>query len=256
MKINPLIFRAYDIRGIYGKDLNEEVFQKIGFVLGKKKEKFLVGNDIRKSGELLAKALIQGLQAAKAKVIYSGINSFGLCLFSGLKLKVDKTLFITASHLPSEWNGLKIYFGDGEPFSKIEKIGEEVIKIQEKKIKFQKPKIEKVNFKNEYFDFLLKKFPLLKNNNLKIVIDCGNGSMGLVAPQIFKNFGFEVIQEIQPKIKHMAYPIKKENIGKFGTFYFYGQKDKIEDFKNKIKSIDRILRFVILKRKSFKINSK
>jgi ribosomal protein S6 len=73
---------------------------------------------------------------------------------------------------------------------------------------------------------------------------------------IFKNFDFEVIQEIQPKIKHMAYPIKKENIGKFGTFYFYGQKDKIEDFKNKIKSIDRILRFVILKRKSFKINSK
>jgi len=73
---------------------------------------------------------------------------------------------------------------------------------------------------------------------------------------IFEKFGFEVIQEIQPKTKNLAYPIKKETIGKFGTFYFYASQDKIEDFKNKIKTIDQILRFIILKRKSFKINNK
>ena len=117
MRINPYIFRAYDIRGIYGKDLDEEVFRKIGFFLGKNKEKFLVGNDIRKSGKKLAKGLIEGLVSAGSKVTYAGTTSFGETLFAGWKLKKAKTLFITASHLPAEWNGLKPYLGDGEPFS-------------------------------------------------------------------------------------------------------------------------------------------
>ena len=196
MKINPYIFRAYDIRGVYGKDITEELFQKIGFVLGKKKEKFLIGNDIRESGKNLAPALISGLQKSGAEVIYGGTVSFGLCLFSGLKLKVDKTFFITASHLPPEWNGLKPYFGDGEPFSEkeIEDIRDRAIMIEEEKIKYEKPEIKEVNLKDEYFNSLLKKFPLLKNNNLKIVVDCGNGSMSLVASKLFQRFGFEVIE--------------------------------------------------------------
>jgi len=195
-KINPLVFRAYDIRGIYKKDIDEDLFREIGFVLGQNKEKFLVGKDIRKSGKSLARALIEGLKTSGAKVIYCGSASFGLCLFSGLKLKVDKTLFITASHLPSEWNGLKIYFGDGEPFSKeeIEKIRDEVIEIQDKKIEFKKPEIKELNLKDEYFDALLKKFPLLRNNNLKVVIDCGNGGMSLAAPELFKKFGFKIVE--------------------------------------------------------------
>jgi len=194
MRINPFIFRAYDIRGIYGKDLNEEVFQKIGFVLGKKKEKFLVGNDIRKTGKKLALALIQGLQRAGATTIYAGTVSFGQCLFSGFKLKVAKALFVTASHLPSEWNGLKMYFGDGEPFSQemIEKIKEEVIEIWDEKFVFKKPKIKKVNLKKEYIAYLLRKFPILNKKPLKVVLDCGNGSVSLVGPEIFKNFGFRI----------------------------------------------------------------
>jgi phosphomannomutase len=196
MKINPFIFRAYDIRGIYGKDFDEEAFQKIGFVLGKKKEKFLVGNDIRKSGKNLAKALISGLKISGAKVIYTGTSSFGQILFSGLKSKVDKILFISASHLPAEWNGLKPYFGDGEPFlpKNIEKLKNEVLKVKEKKLKKIKVKLKRVNFKKEYFKYLLEKFPSLKNNNLKVVLDCGNGSMSLVAPEIFKKFGFNLIK--------------------------------------------------------------
>ena len=196
MQVNPYVFRAYDIRGIYGKDITEELFRKIGIVLGKKKKKFVVGNDIRKSGKKLAKALMEGLGSAGANVIYAGTASFGQVLFSGFKLKADKTLFITASHLPPKWNGLKGYLGDGEPLLKeqIEEIRDEVIKIQDIKFEFQKPKIEEVNLKNEYLNALLKKFPLLKNNNLKIIVDCGNGVMGLVVPQFFKKFGFRVIE--------------------------------------------------------------
>lgn len=196
MKINPFIFRAYDIRGIYKKDFDEETFQKIGFVLGKKKEKFLVGNDIRKSGRALAEALISGLKLSRAKAIYAGTSSFGQVLFSGWRLGVDKTLWISASHLPGEWNGLKPYFGDGGPFSPkdIEKLKKEVLKIEEKKLKKVKPKFKKVNFEKKYIKFLIEKFPLLKNCNLKVVLDCGNGSMSLVAPKIFKKFGFKVVE--------------------------------------------------------------
>jgi len=129
MKINPLIFRAYDIRGIYKKDIDESIFKKIGFVLGKKNQKFLVGHDIRKSGRKLAMALIEGLVTTGSRVFFCGKSSFGLCFFSGFKLKVDKTLFVTASHLPKEWNGLKINYGDGEPVSskEIEKIRDKVL---------------------------------------------------------------------------------------------------------------------------------
>jgi phosphomannomutase len=196
MKINPLIFRAYDIRGIYKKDIDEDIFRKIGFVLGKKNKKFLVGQDIRKSGKNLAMALIEGLITSGSKVFFCGKSSFGLCFFSGFKLKVDKTLFVTASHLPKEWNGLKINFGDGEPVSskEIEKIRDKVLKIEGKEIKFKKPKFKKVNFKKEYIETLFQKFPLLKERKLKIVLDCGNGATSLAAPQIFKKFGFEVIE--------------------------------------------------------------
>lgn len=193
MNINPFIFRAYDIRGVYGKDLNEEIFRKIGFILGKDKGKFLVGNDVRKSGENLAKSLIQGLQTAGAEVVYTGTVSFGLCLFSGWKLKTDKTLFVTASHLPPDWNGLKMYFGDGEPFSSemIERLRDGVIASQKEEIAFNNPEIEKVDFKKEYISYLLEKFSIIKEKQLKTFIDCGNGSVSLIGPEIFDKFGFK-----------------------------------------------------------------
>lgn len=194
-KIFPQIFRAYDIRGIFPKEVSEDLFKKIGFVVGEKGKKFFVGGDIRRSSKKLSLALISGLSKKKSKIYFSEKTSFGLCLFSGFKLNVEKTLFVTASHLPPEWNGLKIYFGNGEPISskEIEKIRDKVLNLKEK-VYFSKPKFEKVNLKKEYIETLLQKFPLLKGNNLKIVLDCGGGATSLVAPQIFKNFGFKVIE--------------------------------------------------------------
>lgn len=195
IKISPQIFRAYDIRGIFPKEVNEDIFKKIGFVVGEREKKFFVGGDIRKSSKKLALALISGLLKKKSKVYFSEKTSFGLCLFSGFKLNVEKTLFVTASHLPPEWNGLKIYFGDGEPISskEIEKIRDRILNLKEK-ISFLKPKFEKVNSEKEYIETLFKKFPLLKGNNLKVVLDCGGGATSLIAPKIFKRFDFKVIE--------------------------------------------------------------
>jgi len=194
-KINPQVFRAYDIRGIYKKDIDENLFRKIGFVLGKTGKSFLVGHDIRESSENLALALIEGLILKNSKVYFSGEVPFGLCFFSGSFLKVSKTLFVTASHLPPEWNGLKINFGDGEPISskEIQRIKNEVLKIK----KINPPKklvFAKVNFEKEYIETLFKFFPQLKRKSLKVVIDCGNGSLSLFASKIFKAFGFKTIE--------------------------------------------------------------
>ena len=193
-KINPGIFRAYDIRGIYKKDINEELFRKIGFILGRKKEKFLVGNDIRKSGKKLSKALMEGLSSARAKIIYTGTTAIGESFFAGWKLKVNKSLFITASHLPSEWNGLKISLGDGGifPAKDIKKLRDEVLKMENKKINWAEAKFQKIDIKNKYINFLLEKFSGIKNNNLKVVIDCGNGAMSLVAPEVLEKIGFNI----------------------------------------------------------------
>ncbi|MBU0546779.1 phosphomannomutase/phosphoglucomutase [Patescibacteria group bacterium] len=196
MEINSYIFRAYDIRGLYKKDLDEDLFRKIGFVLGKKSQKFLVGNDIRKSGKSLTKALIEGLLAVGAKVIYSGTTSFGETLFAGWKIKTDKILFVTASHLPPEWNGLKMYYGDGEPFSEdeIKKLRDQVIKLKPSEIKKTHGKFKKIDIEKEYIEFFLKRFRNIKNSNLRVVIDCGNGSTSIIAPKIFRKMGFDVIE--------------------------------------------------------------
>jgi len=257
MEINPYIFRAYDIRGIYKNDIDADLFKRIGFVLGKKKEKFLVGNDIRKSGKVLAKALIEGLIVAGAKVIYSGTTSFGETLFAGWKSKIDKTLFVTASHLPSEWNGLKIYYGDGEPFSEeeLKKLRDEVIKIRESEIKKSRGKFKEINIEKEYLNFFLKRFNDIKNSKLKIVIDCGNGSTSIVAPKIFKKMGFQVVElycqpdsnfpnrNSEPKKDNVADLIKKVKKGKadFGVaFDGDGDRGAIVDDKGRYLSGNQI----------------
>ena len=216
MKTNPFIFRAYDIRGIYGTDVTEEIFQKIGFVIGKKGKKYLVGNDIRKSGKFLALALISGILAKGGKVIYAGTGSFGQILFSGLKKKVDFTLFVTASHLPAEWNGVKIFKGDGEPISP-ETIKDDVLSLAKKELCFKKAKIKEINFKKEYINFLIKKFSIIKKAKLKVVLDCGGGSVSLVAPTLFKKLGLNVVElfcKPDPEFSQRDPEPKEENVQK------------------------------------------
>ncbi|MBU3957948.1 MAG: hypothetical protein KKB25_02650, partial [Nanoarchaeota archaeon] len=122
-------------------------------------------------------------------------TSFGQTLFAGWHLNKHASLFVTASHLPPEWNGLKLYYGDGEPFSE-----ERIIKIRDNvagnsdKINYKlKNGFKQVNINEEYYRYILERFSGVKNNNLKVVLDCGNGSMCLTAPKIFRDLGFNVV---------------------------------------------------------------
>jgi len=108
------IFRAYDIRGIFGKDLTEEVATRIGaafakFVEGKT---VVVGRDARISGEKLRDALISGL-VTRCDVTDVGVVPTPLLYFAASRLRKDAGVMVTASHNPPQWNGFKAFRGNG-----------------------------------------------------------------------------------------------------------------------------------------------
>lgn len=198
--IDKSIFRAYDIRGVYGESLTPKIMESIGRELRKMfpKDSFVVGNDIRASSEELAGALICGLMINKGKVFYAGTTSFGESLFAAFKLKKDKSLYITASHSPPEWNGVKLYHGDGEAFTsemnyKVgDLVNENINEVEDNKNynHFLK-EVERINVEEEYIKFFKNNFKITKP--LKVVIDCSNGATCLTAPKVFKSLGFKTV---------------------------------------------------------------
>lgn len=194
------IFRAYDIRGIFGKDLTPELMYRIGLALGTlmKRKKLgnnaLVGNDIRESSEVLSHMLISGFRATGINVTDVGTTSFGIALFSGWRLGKDVTAYITASHLGPEWNGVKFYTGEGIGFPEEDNVGigrmakDEDFDIMPENV----GKLDAANTKNEYVEFMKNNFKL--GRKLKVVVDCGNGSMCHSAPEVFEALGFNVVK--------------------------------------------------------------
>jgi phosphomannomutase len=185
------IFRAYDIRGIFNEDLYPATTLKIGHALGtyakeRGEKSVVVGNDIRTTSPLLSNALISGLLASGMDVTNAGTTSFGVCAFSGWLLKKDIIAYVTASHLPPEWNGVKLYTGEGIGFSagENEKIRDIVLEGKEEKVSWSEVgSYHEVDLRDKYIEYIAKRFEFDGNifEGKKIVLDCGNGSMGLVA---------------------------------------------------------------------------
>ncbi|MFH1294662.1 MAG: phosphomannomutase/phosphoglucomutase, partial [Candidatus Aenigmatarchaeota archaeon] len=175
---------------------NEESMEKIGKALGTLMyrrglgKKAVVGNDVRKSGPALSSALRKGLLATGIDVLDIGTTSFGLALFSGYNEKCV-TAYVTASHNPPEWNGVKFFEADCIGF--FEKDNKEIGTIVESG-EFHKGhgSEKKIDYRGKYADFLKTRFR--RGEGLKIVLDCGNGSTSLVAPEIFRELGFDVVE--------------------------------------------------------------
>ncbi len=182
------IFRAYDVRGIYNEDLHPETMLKIGVALGTYAEErgeksVVVGNDIRATSLLLSNAFISGLLSSGMDVTCAGTTPFGLCAFSGWRLKRDIIAYVTASHLPPEWNGVKLYTGEGIGFSaeENEKIRDIVLGGKGKRVLWSEVgSYHEIDLRDEYIEYIAKRFDGNIFEGKKIVLDCGNGSMGLV----------------------------------------------------------------------------
>jgi phosphomannomutase / phosphoglucomutase len=198
--ISKLIFRAYDIRGLYNKDISPDIFYKIGLAAGTYVKQTMrgtqisVGGDIRQSSQSLTHAFIAGVTATGVHIHHTGTTSFGQTLFTGGKLKSDLIAFVTASHLPPEWNGIKFYYGDGVGFPEENLMAIRDLVLQDS---FELAswdhigQVTAVDATTGYKDFFTSQFKFKRK--LTVALDCGGASMTLSAPEIFTNLGFHVI---------------------------------------------------------------
>jgi phosphomannomutase/phosphoglucomutase len=189
------IFRAYDIRGIFGEDLTEDVATKIGvafatFIEGKT---VIVGRDVRLSGEKLRSALVSGL-VTRCNVTDVGVVPTPLLYFALNHLQKDAGIMITASHNPPQWNGFKAFRGQkGSIYGKEMERIKQLTKAVDLKRRSEK-KGKSLNYQgiiNEYQNFVQSRIKL--ERKLNVVADTSNGACGLVAPIIFKKLGCNIL---------------------------------------------------------------
>jgi phosphomannomutase/phosphoglucomutase len=198
--ISKLIFRAYDVRGLYNKDITPEVLYKIGLAAGTyvkhtmQDKQISVGGDIRQSSQSLMYAFIAGVTAIGVNIHQMGTTSFGQTLFTGGTQKADLIAFVTASHLPPEWNGIKFYYGDGVGFPEENLMAIRDLVLQDS-FEFVSwdhiGQVTPVDAKQGYKEFFTSRFKFKKK--LKVALDCGGGSMTLSAPEIFTGIGLQVL---------------------------------------------------------------
>lgn len=196
-KINPNIFRAYDVRGVYPKELNEEAAFKIAGALVKYlgAKNLVIGEDARISSPTLSQAVIDGIISAGCDVTYLGVCTTPLFYFSVNRLRADGGIMVTGSHTPPQYNGLKIVREESAPiFSesglpKIQKLAAEDAVVSP-----VKGEIKKVSLLKEYLEFLLASSAFQSDedrkavNNFNFVIDASNGVAPLVLSNLLKNF--------------------------------------------------------------------
>ncbi len=193
--IKEHIFRAYDIRGIYGQDLTEEVARLVGLAYGTllgNKGKLVVGRDVRISGEVLAKAVAEGLSQAGCDVLELGVVTTPMVYFSTIHFKTDGGVQVTASHNPPEWNGFKLVKPGGATLSAgagMEQLKEMILKKKYREAE-RKGWIEKVDAVTPYVDFMTSKFRF--ERRLTIAVDYSNGAVTIPFPKIAEKLGLEL----------------------------------------------------------------
>jgi len=185
------IYREYDIRGIYEKELNEDSVTKIGFALASKidGEYVSVGYDARSHSPILFEYLCAGLNAGGKKVLGMGLVPTPVNYFTNYQewdgITPSASVMITGSHNPSEYNGFKITVDKAPFFSEdIYALGREC-EVMQFPTKVKRDVIE-IDAVTRYVDFLVGEFQHLKGMNTRIVYDCGNGVAGVVTEDIFR----------------------------------------------------------------------
>jgi len=190
-----MIFRAYDVRGIYPKELNEETALKIGKAFGTYNPgKVVVGMDTRISGPALKQALIQGLLSSGAQVTDIGVVTTPMMIFTTVHFGLDGGVMVTASHNPKEYNGFKFNNKRGIPISYESGIGEIQRIYEGGHFSKGEGKLSTQDIVKEYADFLLGKIRSRPSKDFKVVVDAGNGSAGLIYPRVLRELGVSVYE--------------------------------------------------------------
>ncbi|WP_298604204.1 phosphomannomutase/phosphoglucomutase [Zoogloea sp.] len=215
----PEIFKAYDIRGIVDKTLTVEAVRAIGHALGSEavargQQAIAVGRDGRLSGPALAGALADGIRAAGVDVIDVGCVPTPLTYFAAYELGTNSCVSVTGSHNPPDYNGLKMVLGGQTLFGELIQALRQRI-IDGNLVTAATPgKLTQADVVPAYVDKILGDVKL--SRPMKVVMDCGNGVAGAVAPELFKRLGCELVElfcEVDGNFpNHHPDPSKPENL--------------------------------------------
>ncbi|HIP47046.1 MAG TPA: phosphomannomutase/phosphoglucomutase [Campylobacterales bacterium] len=193
--ISKSIFREYDIRGIFEKELHQRSVKLIGYYLGKQikgKRRVAIGFDARSHSPVLRDYLTSGLNASGCVVLDMGMVATPVNYFSNYQdFDTDASIMITGSHNPSEYNGFKITIDKLPFFSDDIYALRDTIMINASKEIPDNLSREEIDVKTPYIDFMTKEFSHLKDMDTKIIIDCGNGVADTVITDIFDNLGLD-----------------------------------------------------------------
>ena len=191
--VNKFMFREYDIRGVYGVDINEEVSYLIGKAFGTKLVNFglnktIIGYDNRKSSPIIEKNVIKGITECGIDVVRLGLVTTPMYYYSWDLLNIKCGMMITASHNPKDDNGFKFSYNGihnayGEQVRELYDIIANNNFITSDKI----GNIENINIKDDYIKMITSGIHM-GNNKIKVVYDCGNGTTSIVADDIFNSF--------------------------------------------------------------------
>ena len=197
VEIPASIFRAYDIRGIVDDTLTEDGVYQIGRALGAEadargQKTLVVARDGRHSSEALLASLTKGLLESGRDVLDIGLTPTPVLYFATHYLDAHSGIMITGSHNPAEYNGLKIVL-DGEALSG------EAIKALWHRIENQDfvagdGSMQSAEIVPDYIRRISEDIPVTLGNALKVVVDCGNGVPGIVAPAILRAIGHDVVE--------------------------------------------------------------
>lgn len=211
------IFRAYDIRGEVGKSLTREYVELIGMAIGSEakdagQQTVVVARDGRLSGPDLSAALIQGLRASGRDVIDIGDVPTPVLYYATKVLDTQTGVCLTGSHNPENYNGLKIVInGDALYGDRIQALR---TRIAQGKFSQGAGRLDTRDISERYLGDILQDIVLAKQ--MKVVIDCGNGIAGKLAPQLFRDLGCEVTElfcEVDGTFpNHHPDPGKEENL--------------------------------------------
>lgn len=222
MNINPLVFKAYDIRGVFPSQIDEEFALRLGFAFGRAaldagECEVCIGRDGRLSGPALRTALARGLSLSGVQVLDLGMCTTPM-LYFGASTLCKSGIQITGSHNPKDYNGFKMVLAGRALYgNEIQALKHSIIQDLKTDLEtfaesFPEPKL--VDIEPSYKQTICSSVRLVRP--MKIVIDSGNGIAGASAPAIFRQLGCEVIElfsEVDGHFpNHHPDPSKPENL--------------------------------------------
>jgi phosphomannomutase / phosphoglucomutase len=217
IQADPAIFRAYDIRGVVDRNFTPEVVYEIGRAVGSEartrgETSIMVGRDGRLSGPDLQDALMRGLRASGIDVRDVGQVPTPVLYFAAHALDTRSGVMLTGSHNPPEYNGVKVVLA-GETLHNegIQQLRE---RIESGRFETGNGGYEKRAVLDQYVERVRKDVQLAKP--MKVVVDCGNGVAGVVAPALLEGLGCKVVPlfcEVDGRFPHHhPDPSKPENL--------------------------------------------